>query len=320
MKRHSWILGAALAWSLVMAPTVKAAKHHDYDDQGTRYWSSGRTFVVEPQMSVIPNSHVYYIRDRTNYDMYRFGSKWYIADQGNWFESDSWQGPFVAVSFSSVPHDIATVPADYRSSWVLTSDYEYGNDAEAPHHYADRTFHHKPKMSRIPDTDVYFSREASDYDLYRYHDHYYLVDDGFWYKASSWTGPFARVKMHHVPGEVLSIPVQFRHDWAATTSYREPEQNANYNNASLYWQSGRTFTVHPTMDVIADTDVESVEAGNGTDYDLYHYGTDWYLVDNGGWYHASAWSGPFVSVSFGNVPVSVRTVPVRYRHFWTKED
>lgn len=318
MKRQSsWILGAALAWSLVMAPTAKAAKH-DYDDEGTRYWSSGRTFVVEPQMSVIPGSSVYYIRDRADYDMYRFGNTWFIADQGNWFKSDSWHGPFVAVSFSTVPHDIAMVPAGYRHAWVLSSDYEYGNDAKAPHHYADRTFHHKPKMSRIPDTDVYFSREASDYDLYRYHDHYYLVDDGFWYKANSWTGPFARVKMHHVPGEVLSIPVQFRHDWAVTTSNREQEENANYNNASVYWQSGRTLTVRPRMSVIADTDIQSIQ--DAADYDLYHYGTDWYLVDNGAWYHASSWSGPFVSISFGNVPADVRNVPTQYRHWWGRED
>jgi len=317
MRRHSsWILGAALVGSLVLAPTAKAAKHGS-DDDDARYWSSGRTFVVEPQMSVIPNSRVYYIRDRSDYDMYRYGSTWYIADQGNWYRSDSWRGPFVAVSFNSVPHDITVVPADYRHSWVVTSAYSYGDDEKAPHHYADRTFHHKPPMGRIPDTHVYFDREASDFDLYRYHDHYYLVDDGFWYKASSWMGPFARVKMHHVPGEVLSIPVQFRHDWATTTSYREQEENTN-TNASVYWQSGRTFTVHPRMTVVPDMDVESIQ--DSADYDLYHFGNEWYLVDNGAWYHADSWTGPFVSIQVGSVPLDVRSVPNQYRHSWGRED
>ena len=318
MKRHSaWILGAALMGSLLLAPTAKAAKHHS-DDDDARYWSSGRTFTVEPQMSVIPDSRVYYIRDRSDYDMYRYGSTWYVADQGNWYRSDSWHGPFLAVSFTSVPHDIAVVPADYRHSWMVSSAYTRGNDEKAPHHYANREFHHKPHMGRIPDTDVYYDREATDYDLYRYHHHYYLVDDGFWFRANSWMGPFAQVKMHHVPGEVLSIPVQFRHDWVATTSMREPEENTAVINTNAYWQSGRTFTVHPRMVVVPDTDIESIQ--DTGDYDLYHYGSEWYLADNGAWYHAGSWAGPFVSISVGNVPLDVRSVPSQYRHNWGRED
>jgi hypothetical protein len=48
-------------------------------------------------------------------------------------------------------------------------------------------------------------------------------------------------------------------------------------------------------------------------YDLYRYGRYWYINDDGYWFRASSYRGPFVSISVGRVPRSIVVVPARYR-------
>lgn len=303
MKRHIRLtLGALLLSAIVAAPSAKA---RDYDD--TDYWYSGRTLTVQPNMGIIPGTRVYYIQDASNYDLYRFGDTWYLVDRGEWYTSPSWRGPYASISLNVVPREVVTIPARYQRTWVGSSSDEYA--APKGHHFSTISFHKKPKMSKIPGTHVYYSRRATDYDLYRYHDHWYLVDDGVWYRANSWTGPFVRTKMKHVPDEVASIPLAYQHDWNVGTTY------TGYTGDHVsYWRSGHTFEVQPTMNVIPHTDVFFTT--DQTDYDLYWYGNSWYLADDGQWYRSDNWRGPFVSVSFNSVPSPVVGIPLSYRHYW----
>ncbi|HXF58418.1 MAG TPA: hypothetical protein VN539_01180, partial [Candidatus Saccharimonadales bacterium] len=50
--------------------------------------------------------------------------------------------------------------------------------------------------------------------------------------------------------------------------------------------------------------------------DLYCYGDDWYYCDDGTWYTANSYNGPFFEIGFTSVPYQIRSVPVRYRRHW----
>jgi hypothetical protein len=46
----------------------------------------------------------------TGVDLYRHRSQWYLMEDGQWFHSDSWKGPFMAVPVSQSPARSGTSP------------------------------------------------------------------------------------------------------------------------------------------------------------------------------------------------------------------
>jgi len=91
------------------------------------------------------------------------------------------------------------------------------------HDGATLTFQSRPRAVVIPNTRVYYVQNY-DYDLYRCDGDWYYVDDGFWYRASSWRGPFVQVRVSSVPRTLITVPMRYRHNW----------RNASYDNASYY--------------------------------------------------------------------------------------
>jgi hypothetical protein len=181
-----------------------------------------------------------------------------------------------------------------------------------------RTFSRKPSMGTIPSSNVTYARRAGDFDLYRLHGTWYLVDNGVWYRSTSWRGPFLSIRAASVPREVLTIPSRYRREWSAPASYeRDRDWDRDQDNRVRYWNSGRTFTNEPRWDVIPSTDIDYVR-GNQS-YDMYRYGNTWYLSDATGWYRADTWRGPFVSVQVGSVPRPLVTVPITYRRYWRSD-
>ena len=105
-----WLAVAALTLALTSISVSGA-------DAQTRYWRSGFVFSVEPRMNYIPNTSIYYDRRASGYDMYRYGNRWYLVDQGSWYSANDWRGPFVVTSFSRVPDEFTTLPDSYRRYW-----------------------------------------------------------------------------------------------------------------------------------------------------------------------------------------------------------
>ena len=54
--------------------------------------------------------------------MFRYGSNYYVYDNGYWYRANRWNGPFVAITFNAVPGDFRTVPRrewrTYPSEWM----------------------------------------------------------------------------------------------------------------------------------------------------------------------------------------------------------
>jgi hypothetical protein len=169
-----------------------------------------------------------------------------------------------------------------------------------------RTWNHgkgttaEPKMHVIPNTDVYYQRRAPGYDLYRYADHWYLVDDGEWFEGASWRGPFVAALVESLPEQITLIPDEYRKYWVA--------------GSESTWATSRTFDEKPKMTAVTRSGVSRANAID--DVDLYRYRSEWYLVEAGQWYHSDSWKGPFLAITYDRVPLAIQNVPVAYRKHW----
>ena len=74
------------------------------------------------------------------------------------------------------------------------------------------------------------------------------------------------------------------------------------------------FTTEPQAVIIPETRVYYV---SDMDADVYRFGDAWYIAENGAWYKASTWEGPFIRVKTNTVPKTIRTIPAAYRIHWS---
>jgi len=182
---------------------------------GQRYRGVHLTFRTAPQLVRIPRSRVFYVRNYDR-DLYRYGTRWYYVENGVWYASDSWRGPFFSLRFGDVPLYVRQVPTRYRRTWTLAGvrdDRTENRTVVRIGERADFMLDTAPRMAIIPNSDVYYLRDEADYDLYRYGNSWYLVDDGYWYRANTWRGPFLRIRTGSVPSAVMRIPSGYRKTW-----------------------------------------------------------------------------------------------------------
>lgn len=99
-----------------------------------------------------------------------------------------------------------------------------------PHRGLSLSFSSRPEFVVIPGSRVYYGRDI-DRDVYCYGDDWYYVDDGAWYRGSSYRGPFIQVSFTSVPYEVRGIPVRYRRHWSDRYSGRTTYQRYGYGGA-----------------------------------------------------------------------------------------
>lgn len=87
------------------------------------------------------------------------------------------------------------------------------------------SFASQPNVVLIPSSRVYYAPNL-DEDLYSYDDEWYYCQDGDWYSADSYDGPFYQVAFTSVPYEIQNIPVRYRRHWGGYQSY---QGNQSYN-------------------------------------------------------------------------------------------
>ena len=75
-------------------------------------------FYQPPPVVLVPNTSVYVVDNPWGYDMFRYGSFFYVADNGYWYRARSYRGPFIAVDARYVPRPIYNVPSrHWRHDW-----------------------------------------------------------------------------------------------------------------------------------------------------------------------------------------------------------
>lgn len=71
-------------------------------------------FHEEPRWVMVPGSRVYMVEeeDQPAYDVFRYGGWYFIYNDGYWYRSTRWSGPFMAVRERFVPRPIMLVPSE----------------------------------------------------------------------------------------------------------------------------------------------------------------------------------------------------------------
>ena len=139
----------------------------------------------------------------------------------------------MAASFSTA------VPADAQRVYtsVRVGDPYVGSSLD---------FDVAPRMAMIPNTRVYYVNDNNfSGDLYRVGGYWYYVDNGNWYRASSWRGPFLNIEQSNVPTDVYQIPSRYRMSWTSNTGRR---YETTYSRVGDYYEgTALSFRVQPAM-------------------------------------------------------------------------
>ena len=188
----------------LVVPVAFATVSHGIAAEPVRFWNRGTQITTEPKMYVIPNTDVTYQRRAPGYDLYRYADRWYLVDDGEWFTSERWTGPYVTFDVETLPEQVQFIPEEYRKFWERGSKQSWASPIK---------LEQKPEMKSIRGTGVSVGEDLTGYDLYRYRSEWYLMEDGQWFHSDSWKGPFMAVPASEVPSAVRNVPVMYRRYW-----------------------------------------------------------------------------------------------------------
>jgi hypothetical protein len=150
----SFSMAALIVLMVVITVPVQAERYYEHQ------------YVAAPE-------YLYYIEDTGSYylpgqeaDTFFNLGKWYRSDGGEWFASDTLDGPWSGILEASLPRDLADLPADFKASRKL---------GKIPYRYV--------AGPEEQDTDYYYRYYARDYYEeyghrgYRGHRHSYRIDE-----------------------------------------------------------------------------------------------------------------------------------------------
>jgi len=288
----AWIVGVALTASSVVTPSVIA------DENGeVHYWTSGSTYAPSggtvryvntetgETVAAVPvaasDSRVYLVLDDPTYDLSGAGDRLFLVGEGSAFHGGSERSAAVFAATGGVPHEVASVPAEYRQDWLAVS----AGDRPVRAFTVPRSAMDTGRMAGVstgmthangmPDNDHYASRQT---DTFRPVHH-----------------PRRRAYVHRrVHSARLSA------DWR-----RERRHRASYSTAAR-----REREDEPVMPTASNAEAvamaEPVVVRDELGHEIFQIGSSWYMKDNGEWLRAESWRGPFIHVKEGTVPREVR--------------
>jgi hypothetical protein len=67
-------------------------------------------FDREPDVVLVPGTDVYEVDADLGYDVFRCDNRWYVNDNGYWYVSADYRGPFQIVTARSVPRKVLMLP------------------------------------------------------------------------------------------------------------------------------------------------------------------------------------------------------------------
>jgi hypothetical protein len=278
----AWIVGVALTVTTVVTPAVIA------DETGEiHYWSStgylpaDRTVtVVEPSdrmitvagpgMAVTPGARIYLVNDDPSYDLSGAGDHWFLVGDGTAFQDNSWRTQAAFVRTGSVVHEVVPISAEYRQDWLAVAAGDRPvRTLNAPRAVTDMT-----DMAMVPANMAYTTNGTTDNDRYRFSKTQW-AENGTKYRATK-TKRKAYSSVKYRPA---------RYATATKTVAQEPVVETEMVVAAA-----------PAMEIRRD------ELG----HELFQIHSSWYMKNNGDWFRAESWRGPFARVKTGTVPREVR--------------
>ncbi len=114
-KRMRWalpaLLGAvAIASAACLVPGATTTTHLGFTVGVDGAPPPPAVVVAEPPVVQV-DAGVYVVNDPSiRYDMFRYGSTWYLYSGGYWYQAASPRGPYAVVDVRYVPQPVLTVP------------------------------------------------------------------------------------------------------------------------------------------------------------------------------------------------------------------
>jgi hypothetical protein len=142
-------------------------------------WEIELKFQSKPEVQQYPDTSVYYVEGET---LYYYGGLWFLFKDGEWYESESYNGPWRETKPSDVPSEVLD---------VHTMRFPPPPSLET-----------EPRLVIFAGTNVYYWPEGG---IYRFGPFWYMYVDGVWYRAPSYMGPWFPVGIIFVPEPVRIV-------------------------------------------------------------------------------------------------------------------
>jgi hypothetical protein len=215
--------------------------------------------------------HVYLVNDDPGYDLSGPYDHWFLVGDGTAFREDSWHGNAAfAARVGNMPHEVVPITAEFRQDWLAVA----AGDRPV------RTFT-APRSSMNSGVMVSSGQEV------------YV--------------PPPENQMASTQSRDTFRPVSQPRRRAAYHPTRRPRYTGEHYTATStasYASNEPAVNVETENAVTAKTAVEVMQDQSGNE--LYQINTSWYMKQNGDWYRAESWRGPFVRLGKGKVPREVR--------------
>jgi len=97
-------------------------------------------------------------------------------------------------------------------------------------------FEREPDVVLVPSSRVYYVG-GLDYDLFRYGQYWYINDNGYWYRARNYRGPFGQIHYETVPRQIVVVPERYHrhpmHPLGGPPGQMKRYQNANNQGVTV---------------------------------------------------------------------------------------
>ena len=299
------IVGVALTGSLAVAPTVIANENGE-----VHYWTSGTRSgepmlepagtmvqVTGPGMVMTPGTRIYLVNDDPAYDLSGAGDHWFLVGDGTAFQDNHWKNTaaFAAATGPDRP-EVVPIFAEYRQDWLAVA----AGDRPV------RTFDAPPAMMEtgtavVPSSMVYTNPEPMD--RYTYSSTQYTETPKK--KATvrrTHTARYSKARTHHRYRATLASSTRRHHRMATAKRHRRTTVTSTYHRPASYSDAATAPVYDAPTQTTAAVEVRTDQAG----HELFQMHSSWYMKNDGDWFRAASWRGPFSKVSKGLVPREVK--------------
>ena len=129
LRKIAWL---PLVWALAASsPAPAHAQAHTYTYRTRTVIPAPPVieYSYRPQWAAVPGTNVLMIRgQRPGYDVFSYGSNYYLYNGGYWYEAIEWDGPYTSIGESEVPRAIHYVPQrewnSYPSAWSSVTEVD----------------------------------------------------------------------------------------------------------------------------------------------------------------------------------------------------
>ncbi len=106
-------------------------------------------------------------------------------------------------------------------------------------------YREQPRFTFIPEERVYVvDDDDCDYDYFRYGTFFYIYENGYWYRSSSYRGPFAAIRADYVPRPIFYVSDSQKYHWRHHPRWMPPGQAKKEWREDHGWKHGHGHGRH----------------------------------------------------------------------------